>query len=142
MWNFKVETHWEGKPSIEARAGKHKFVLDEPESGGGTDLGPNQLQYLLASLGGCFTAMGRLVAKEMGLKLDSIDTKVEADLDPAGLLGKDPKVRPGFQEIRLQVQVKTGEPADKMATWLETTKKRCPVEDILAHPTPIKVTKV
>ena len=31
--------------------------------------------------------------------------EVEADYDPAGLLGRDTSVRPGFEEVRLRVEI-------------------------------------
>lgn len=140
MWKFAVDVAWDGQhPALKARAGKHEFILDEAVSGGGTDQGPNQLQYLLGALGGCFTAMGRLVASEMGLKLDAISVRVEAELNPDGLLDKDPSIRPGFNQIRLTYQVTTNEPADRMAVWLEKTERRCPVRDVIVQPTEVVV---
>lgn len=31
--------------------------------------------------------------------------EVEADYDPSGLLGRDPSMRPGFQELRVKVEI-------------------------------------
>lgn len=141
-WKFAADVSWDGKnPAMKARAGKHEFILDEPASGGGTDKGPNQLQYLLGALAGCYTAMARFVASEMGLKIDSMSCRAEAELNPDGLLDKDPKARPGFSSVTLTYKFESKEPADKLAIWIEKTNKRCPVKDIFEHPTPIKVVK-
>lgn len=140
MLTFKVESNWEaGKPGTRSRAGKHEIVIDEPVSAGGNDLGPNPMQYLLSSLGGCFIAMGRMVAGEMGLKIDHMRCRVEGDINPDGLAEKDPAVRPGLQEVRLAFDVKSAEPADKIAAWLKKVEKRCPVKDCLEHPVTVKV---
>lgn len=139
---IKVETTLNcSEHVIRGSAGHFAILLDEPKSAGGTDQGASPLQYLLTSLGGCFIAMGRMVAGEMGLKLDSIRCAVEGEIDFAGLSEKDPNVRPGFKEIRLKLEVKSNEPADKIRLWEEKVEKRCPVKDCLVNPTPVKVSK-
>ena len=140
MLTFKVEANWEnGTPPIKIRAGKHEVIIDEPVSAGGTDAGPNPLQMLLSCLGGCFIAMGRVVAKEMNLKIDHVRCRVEGDVNPDGMMEKDPKVRPGLLEVRLSVQCKSSEPADKLKAWVAKVEKRCAVKDVIMNPTPIKV---
>src|ERR1700736_2026281 len=39
--------------AVDIRAGKHKFVADEPPGGGGDDAGPSPFGLLLSSLGAC-----------------------------------------------------------------------------------------
>ncbi len=140
MITFRADVKWEGHPAMHAKTGKHELILDEVAAAGGTDKGPNPLQYLLSSLGGCFIAMGRLVASEMGLKIDGIRCLVEGDLNPDGLHAKDPKVRPGLLAIRMKLETKTAEPKDKMASWLIQVEARCPVKNCLTVPVPIAVT--
>lgn len=140
MVTMRAEIDWEnGKPGMHARAGMHKIVIDEPAANGGDDLGPNPMQYLMSCLGGCFIAMGRMVAGEMDLTIDHLRCRVEGDLNRDGLLGKDPAVRAGCQEIRMTITAKTAEPEDKMKVWLEKVEARCPVKDCIENPTSIKV---
>lgn len=139
MWKFQVETKWDGKPAFEARAGKHKFYIDEPEAAGGTDLGPNQIQYLLASLGGCFMGAGRLIAQQMGLTIRGIDCRMSGEIDERNVMGQTTGGRPGFEKIMMSVKVDSDEPKEKLDKWLEQVEKRCPVNDIIQHPTPVKV---
>ena len=138
MLTMKVETNWEnGTPGIHARAGMHKIVMDEAKANGGDDLGANPMQHLLSSLGGCFIGIGRMIAEEMRLELGRIRCRVEGDIDRDGLLGKDPNVRPGCQEIRIAVEVQTDEPAERVQAWLGKVEARCPVKDIILNPTPV-----
>jgi uncharacterized OsmC-like protein len=78
-----------------------------------------------------------MVAKEMGFDIDSLNIHVEGTLDPAGFMGQDPNVRPGYKEIRVKFDVKTNAPKETLDKWLETVGKRCPVGDNLKNPTPI-----
>lgn len=141
MVTISAETNWdESKVDMDARAGKHKMLIDEVPAAGGTDLGPGPIQYLLVGLGGCFMTLGRIVAGEMGLKIQHMRCRLEGDLDTDGMFAKDPAVRPGLQEIRLNIEVKTDEPADKMKSWLQQVESRCPIKDSLSRPVPFKVT--
>jgi Predicted redox protein, regulator of disulfide bond formation len=136
---FKSDVTWEHRPAMHARVGKHDVIMDEVAAAGGTDEGPNPLQYLLSSLGGCFIAMGRLVAQEMGLDIKSIRCQVEGDIDNDGLLAKNPAVRPGFLAIRMKLHADTAEDQARMAEWLKQVEARCPVKNCLSTPVPIEV---
>ncbi len=55
------------------RAGKHVQVADEPESLGGSDLGPDPYSYLLSSLGSCTCMTLRMYARKKGWPLDRVE---------------------------------------------------------------------
>ncbi len=63
------------------------FSVDEPERLGGTNTGPNPVEYLLGSLAGCLSYIGHLVAREMGFEIQSMRMHIEGNLDPLAYLG-------------------------------------------------------
>lgn len=130
---------------VEVATRHFEFVVDEPEALGGTDEGPNPVEYLLGSLGGCLSIVGRAVASEMDLDVAALTVDLEGDLDPAKFQGADVDSRAGFQEIRADIeadlQTAAGEPVDDATReeWLARVEQRCPVSDNLGAETPVAV---
>ena len=115
------------------------MVVDEPENLGGTNEGPNPVEYILAGYAGCINVMGHIIAKEHGIELNGLEVHVEGDLDPDKLFGKPTEARAGYQEIRLKIKPDTSASQEQLQKWIDEVEARCPVNDNLANPTPIKV---
>lgn len=122
-----------------AKARNFEIVVDEPENLGGTNAGPNPVEYILAGYAGCINVMGHIIAKEQGIELNSLEINIEGDLDPDKLFGKPTNARPGYQEIRLQVKPDSSATPEQLKKWIEEVESRCPVNDNLANTTPIKI---
>ncbi|WP_320406865.1 OsmC family protein [Thermococcus paralvinellae] len=71
-----------------AKVRNFEVIVDEPPSLGGTDAGPNPVEYLLVALAGCLNVVGHLVAKEMGFTINSLKIKISGTLDPTKFMGK------------------------------------------------------
>ncbi|MBS3933859.1 MAG: OsmC family protein [Truepera sp.] len=125
------------KTVVEAR--EFTIVVDEPPSLGGNDEGANPVEYVLAALAGCLNVVGHVVAKEMGFELKSLRLELEGDLDPARFLGAHTEQRAGYQAIRVSLHPETDASAAVLAEWLAAVKRRCPVSDNLANPTPVAI---
>jgi len=54
----------------------HAFVMDEPESMGGTNIGPAPFSLIAAALGACTNMTLRMYADLKQLPLDEVDTEV------------------------------------------------------------------
>jgi len=61
--------------------------------------------------------------------------EIEADYDPAGLLGRDASVRPGFEEVRLRVEIDADLNQEQKLEFLREVERRCPLVDNLLHGT-------
>jgi uncharacterized OsmC-like protein len=140
MLKFQADSNWKSDaPAIKVRTGKHELFVDEPAAAGGSDKGPNPLQYVLSSLAGCVTIVGRNVAKKMGIKLEEVSIRIEGDIDDRGFTGQDPTVQKGFQEMRLVVKAKADCGPDKLKEWLKVTEDMCPVGNTYRDGTRVKV---
>ncbi|KAB1186635.1 MULTISPECIES: OsmC family protein [Haloferax] len=114
-----------------------EFVVDEPEHLGGTDVGPNPVEYLLGALAGCLNVTAHLVAREMELDIQNLTIDIEGDLDPAKFMGLSDDARAGYEEIRVDVSADVDASDETIRTWLSTVEERCPVSDNLVNSTPL-----
>jgi uncharacterized OsmC-like protein len=113
------------------------FVFDagEPPVLLGTDQGANPVEYAMGALLGCMTTTMTYHAAARGIEIEKIDSQAEGDIDIQGMLQLDPNTRPGYQEIRVKMRVKTdGDPET-----LRKLTRLSPVFDTLANPVRIKV---
>lgn len=116
-----------------------RMVVDEPENLGGSDLGPNPVEYILAALAGCLNVVGHLVAREMGFELRGLRLELEGDLDPARFMGLCRQTRAGYQEISVRIYPETDADPETLERWLHTVEDRCPVSDNLTCSTPVQI---
>lgn len=123
--------------AIEVTCDDHKVIIDQPKNAGGSDLGPTPLQLVLASLAGCFGTIGKFVAHQQKIELRGMKISIQADYDPAGLLGRNADVRPGFQAIRLQADIDADLTQEQKEAFLKDVERRCPLADNLINDTRI-----
>jgi uncharacterized OsmC-like protein len=139
---LKVEVVQGSGFRTECTAGKHTVIVDQPTVAGGTDGGPTPLDYQLVALGGCITAIGRIIANQRRLPVRGFRVSVTGELDTDRLLGKASPNRCGFSAIAAQVTVDADmTPAEKVALVHEIDE-RCPISDNLQALTPVVITAV
>ena len=105
------------------------MVADEPQALGGTDKGPNPIEYQMGSLSSCVSVMIGIVGSELGFKHHGVTLNAAGDLDVRGLMG-DPSVSRHFTGVRLEVRVTPDEPADRLAQLQHKVEARCPMVDL------------
>jgi uncharacterized OsmC-like protein len=133
VFHVKGESHSPAK--FIAETGKFKLIIDEPETLGGTDEGPNPVTYILAGLAGCLNVVGHMVAKELGFTIDKLKIEVTGNINPDRLLGVSNAERAGFKKIDLKLIPETDASIEVLVDWLKIVQDRCPVKDNLMNTT-------
>jgi uncharacterized OsmC-like protein len=110
---------------------------DEPPALAGQDRGANPVEHLLAALAACLTTTMVYHAAIRDIKIEELESELDGDIDLRGLLGMDPNVRSGFQNIRVNFRVKTGVGNIEK---LKAFSKLSPVFDVTNHGTKVNVT--
>ena len=113
------------------------FVLDadEPPVLLGEDHGANPVEFVLHALASCLTTSMVYHAAARGIRIESIESRLEGDLDLRGFLGLSKDVRPGYENLRVQFTVKSDAPAEV----LQELTKHSPVFDIVTNPVPVAI---
>ena len=96
---FRVKARSESPTKTVVKARTFKMIIDEPADLGGTNDGPNPVEYILAALSGCLNVMCHIVAREMNIKLRGVEIKISGALNPEKLFGKETENRAGYKSI-------------------------------------------
>ena len=127
--NLTVESTWEGGYRCTVATRQFRIKIDEPESAGGGDTGPQPSEVFLASLAGCFTLALYHAAKKRDIELPDITVRATGTYEG-----------PGF--VRLAVEVKSGAPRDVIESLIEPAKRVCYVSNTLRNVSEVEVTLV
>ena len=88
----------------EERTHEQTFVFDadHPAVLVGQDHGPTPVEFVLHALAACLTAGLANIAAARKVKLTEVRSTVIGDIDLNGILGLDPDVRNGYQQITVR----------------------------------------
>jgi uncharacterized OsmC-like protein len=134
---FNVAASAESPTKTRVSTRDFEFVVDEPETLGGSNAGPNPVEYVLGALAGCMNVVAHQVAREMDIEVHGLELAIDGDLDPAKFMGKSDEPRAGYQEVRVDITADVDASDETVQQWLSAVEERCPVSDNLAHETPI-----
>lgn len=129
---FKAEAQGNGWPTkVDIIDTEWKLKLDEPIEDGGSNTGPNPMQYFIASLAGCQNEQAQVVAEELSLNIEQINIEVEIDLDLSGFMGTSDNSNGSYKNVRLNAVV-LGEATDEQIKSMgEKVDARCPILALL-----------
>lgn len=139
MATFEATAVSTTETGLTVTAREFEFVVDEPQSLGGGNTGPNPVEYVLGALLGCLNVVVHLVAKEHGVTLTSFKATARGDLDPAKFLGKNMDIRAGYEAIEVTIEVEGDADSDTLDEIARISELRCPVSDNLAFETPVSI---
>ena len=135
----RVSAQSENATKTLVKARNFEIVIDEPAELGGTNDGPNPVEYVLGAFAGCLNVMAHVVAKELNMTLRGIKIDISGPLNPARLFGQSFEERAGFKEISVVLKPDTDADDATLEKWVHAIEDRCPVSDNLQHPTPVSI---
>jgi uncharacterized OsmC-like protein len=118
------------------------FTNGEPPVLLGQNEGANPVEFLLHSLAGCVTTTIVLHAAARGIRIEELSTQLEGDIDLRGLLGLDDSVPPGYEQIRIKINVKADCSDEELDDLLGYAQEHSPVCNTVCRPIPVKVERI
>jgi uncharacterized OsmC-like protein len=125
----------------EERTHERTFVFDadHPAVLVGQDHGPTPVEFVLHALAACLTAGLANIAAARKVKLTEVRSTVTGDIDLNGILGLDPEVRNGYEQITVRFTIKGDAPAEKLRQLLEQSRARSAVYDVITNQVPVTI---
>ena len=134
---FSVDSRQVEGLRSETKIRQFHVTVDEPPNLGGTDTGPNPVEFVLAALATCQEITYRAYATALGIPLESVSVTLEGSLDLRGFFAVKDGVRAGFNDVRGVVNLKSSAPDAELAKLKDVVDAHCPILDILRAPVPV-----
>ena len=90
-------------------------------------------------LASCLTAGVAAVAQNRGIQLNSVKATIEGNMDVLGILGGDPEVRNGFNDIKVHYDIDAEASQEDIEAIVAQSQKRSAVFDVVTNPTNVTV---
>ena len=116
-----------------------KFEADHPEIFAAKDNGITPIEYVLVGLASCLTAGVAAVAQNRGIQLRSVESQLEGTMDIRGILGVDPDVRNGYDDIKVTFKIDADAPKKDIEAIVAQSQKRSAVYDVITNPVNVTV---
>jgi uncharacterized OsmC-like protein len=121
MTTRRVGATWAGGWQVDLAAGRFALRVDEPESAGGGDTGPQPTDLFLASVASCFVLALVYSARRQGVRLAAVEVSVTGTYDG-----------PRFSDIA--IDVRSPLPPDSADALLAGAEQVCYVTNTLREP--------
>jgi putative redox protein len=126
--------------TVEASARGFRLVVDEPESFGGANAGPNPEEVVLAGVGACQAITAALYAGLMGIPITRYDVDVRGYLDLRGFYGlAEPEEElTGFTRVVCETRLEADAPQHELERFQRLVEERCVGHGTLRQPVEIE----
>ena len=152
---FSAKSEWNGGFSVTTtskdfvmgsqnivRNTEYKMQYDYPNQFSGQGRGPTVCEACMGALGACLTQTIAGHATSRDIKIDSIEIIVEGDLDMRGWTGISNDVRPGAQQLRVKMNIKSDTATKEQINELyEIGKRFSPAFDTITNGISVVVVK-
>jgi len=132
-------SNFQGASQEQRRASTFVLDADEPPILHGQDKGANPVEHLLHALAACVTTAMVYHAAAKGIYLEEVESTIEGDLDLRGFLGMEPRIRNGYEGIRMKFRVRADVSDSELQELVQLGSRFSPVFDSLCHGVPITV---
>jgi len=149
-FQFRATNRWQlgthSRTTVESfsgAGGEHRHVrtfefdADHPAVLVGGDNGVTPVEFLLVALASCLTAGIGNIAAARGVKLSSVESRIEGDIDLRGIFGLPTEGRNGYERIRATFTIAGDAPPEKLQAIVEQSRARSAVYDAIANGVPI-----
>jgi uncharacterized OsmC-like protein len=118
---------------------EYTYTGDHPEVFAAEDNGPTPVEFVLVGLSTCLTAGLAAVAQNRNIQLNSVKARIEGDMNILGILGGDPEVRNGFNDIRVHFDIDADASPAEIEALVAQSQKRSAVFDVITNPSNVSV---
>ena len=136
LGTVRADSRLMGDQLQEARMRDYTLVCDEPSSLGGTDKGPNPLEFFMSAVGFCENVTLARFAALRGLEFDSLETSVRGHWDRRGQ-GQWEGVEPAFRDFVVETRITSGASPEEIRELVRTTRLRCPMHASISKIGPV-----
>lgn len=117
----------------------YSFDADHPECFASEDRGATPPEIMLAALASCLTAGVASVAQHRQIQLRSVTATVQGKMNVLGILGADPDIRNGFDNVTVRFDIDADASSEDIEALVAQSQKRSAVYDSVTNPTRVAV---
>ena len=115
-----VHSRWTGGMRAVSDVGGFEIVVDEPETSGGTNTGPQPTDLLLVSIASCIALSMAFVARRRDIELLGLNVSVVGSYD-------------GLKFARISVSITSGSSREVLERLLPEAERVCYVSNTLRY---------